>query len=215
MRILVTAGPTYEFIDAVRFIGNPSSGKMGFEVARVCANRGHKVILISGPTYLKPPQDVKFIPVTSANEMYREVLKVYKNVDAVIMTAAVSDYRPKKKFKSKIKKVRDILNIRLVKNPDILSTLGRKKGKRILIGFAIEASQTTGDNAERNALQKLRSKNLDYIVLNSPSSFGGDKITCAIFSRDGKSTKLKLITKKALAGRLIKIAQDAVSKIKN
>jgi len=202
MNIVVTAGTTYEFIDAVRFIGNPASGKMGYEIAKAAVARGHKCTLISGPTYLKPPNRVKILKVVSAQDMYREVMKAYKNADAVVMAAAVSDYRPQKRYINKIKKDSKILNLKLIKTPDILSRIGKNKGKRILIGFALEVQ-----NAQKNAIEKLHKKNLDYIVLNMPMSFGKDKISASIISKDEKIVELKSISKKILARKLIKLLE--------
>jgi len=162
-KILITAGPTYENIDPVRFIGNHSSGKMGFEIAKNAAKRGAEVILISGPSSEKvDDKNITVHKVTSALEMYDEVFKYYENADVAIMSAAVADYTPKTKATEKIKKNENELTIELVKNKDILRTMGEQKSHQFLVGFALETQ-----NEEENAKGKLTKKNLDMIILNS------------------------------------------------
>ena len=162
-KILITAGPTYENIDPVRFIGNHSSGKMGFDLAKEAAKRGAEVTLISGPSSQKTDDNnIKVYRVTSAQEMFDEVFKHYENTDIAIMSAAVADYTPKVKATEKIKKNEQELTIELIKNKDILRTMGEKKTHQFLVGFALETQ-----NEEENAKGKLVKKNLDMIVLNS------------------------------------------------
>jgi len=162
-KFLITAGPTYENIDPVRFIGNHSSGKMGFDLAKEAAERGAEVILISGPSSQKANnKNIRLHRVTSAQEMFDEVFKYYDNVDVAIMSAAVADYTPKVKATEKIKKNENELTIELVKNKDILRTMGEKKTHQLLVGFALETQ-----NEEENAKGKLVKKNLDMIILNS------------------------------------------------
>ncbi len=162
-KILITAGPTYENIDPVRFIGNHSSGKMGFDLAKEAAKRGAEVTLISGPSSQKTDdKNIDVYRVTSAQEMFDEVFKHYENTDIAIMSAAVADYTPKIKATEKIKKNDDELTIELIKNKDILRTMGEKKTHQFLVGFALETQ-----NEEENAKGKLVKKNLDMIVLNS------------------------------------------------
>lgn len=162
-KILITAGPTYENIDPVRFIGNHSSGKMGFDLAKEAAKRGAKVTLISGPSSQKTDdKNIDVYRVTSAQEMFDEVFKHYENADIAIMSAAVADYTPKVKATEKIKKNEQELTIELIKNKDILRTMGEKKTHQFLVGFALETQ-----NEEENAKGKLVKKNLDMIVLNS------------------------------------------------
>lgn len=181
--ILITAGPTYEAIDPVRFIGNHSSGKMGFSLAEEAAKRGAKVILISGPSAEKTNiQNIEIHRVTSAKEMLEEVFQFYDNVDIAIASAAVADYAPKEVAKEKIKKNDDNLTIELIKNPDILKTMGEKKNHQFLVGFALETQ-----NEEENAKGKLEKKNLDMIVLNSLRDEG------AGFKND--TNKIKIFTK--------------------
>ena len=180
--VLITAGPTYEAIDPVRFIGNHSSGKMGFSLAEEAVKRGAKVILISGPTSQKTNhKNIEIHRVTSAKEMYDEVFKHYEKVDVAIASAAVADYAPKIVAKEKIKKSEEEFTIELVKNPDILKTMGEKKTHQFLVGFALETQ-----NEEENAKSKLQKKNLDMIVLNSLRDEG------AGFQKD--TNKVKILT---------------------
>ncbi|MGV8945327.1 MAG: bifunctional phosphopantothenoylcysteine decarboxylase/phosphopantothenate--cysteine ligase CoaBC [Lutibacter sp.] len=162
-KVLITAGPTYEAIDPVRFIGNHSSGKMGFELAKKAANLGATVYLITGNSNEKVSNSlIQRIDVVSAEEMYNEVHKVFKVVDIAILSAAVADYKPKTAAVTKIKKSADSLTIELVKTKDILASLGKIKKNQFLVGFALETN-----NELENAISKLKSKNLDLIVLNS------------------------------------------------
>lgn len=167
-KVLITAGPTFEAIDPVRFIGNHSTGKMGYALAQVAADLGARVILVSGPSHLSTNHHlIELIRVVSAGEMYEEVHKHYADVDYAICAAAVADYRPAKKADQKIKKDSDKLTIDLVKNKDILRSLGDKKKDQFLVGFALETQ-----NELENAKGKLRKKHLDAIVLNSLNDEG-------------------------------------------
>ncbi|WP_449388766.1 bifunctional phosphopantothenoylcysteine decarboxylase/phosphopantothenate--cysteine ligase CoaBC [Chryseobacterium lineare] len=180
--VLITAGPTYEAIDPVRFIGNHSSGKMGFSLAEEAAKRGAKVILISGPSSEKTDhKNIELHKVISAKEMLEKVFEFYDKADIGIASAAVADYAPKEIAKEKIKKNDDHLTIELVKNPDILKTMGEKKTHQFLVGFALETQ-----NEEENAKAKLQKKNLDMIVLNSLRDEG------AGFKND--TNKIKIFT---------------------
>lgn len=181
--VLVTAGPTLEDLDPVRFIGNRSSGRMGFAIAARAAKRGAQVVLISGPVTTTPPPEVKAIQVRSAREMHQLVLKHAAKADAVIMAAAVADYRPKTVQENKIKKRDDSITIELVKNPDILADLGkrRRNGKPVLVGFALETQ-----NLIRNARDKLREKKADLIVANEAAiGLASDHNQATIISRKG------------------------------
>jgi len=199
--ILVTAGPTREPLDPIRFISNRSSGKMGFAIARTALRRGANVILISGPTFLKPPKGASFISVESAKEMKEAVLKNFTNSTSVIMAAAVSDFSPASQSKSKIKKV-DALTINLKETPDILKELGRKKGDRLLIGFVAES----GRNIE-NAKDKLKNKNLDLVVLNDitqhGAGFDADTNIVTIINRNGKITDYPMMRKEEVANIIL------------
>ena len=167
-KVLITAGPTYEAIDPVRFIGNHSSGKMGFEMAKTAAGLGAKVYLITGPSsQIVSNSLIERIDVVSAEEMYNEVHKVYSSADIAILSAAVADYKPKNVSDKKIKKSSDSMSIELVKTQDILASLGDIKKQQFLVGFALETN-----NEIENATTKLKSKNLDLIVLNSLNDEG-------------------------------------------
>ena len=162
-KILITAGPTYEAIDPVRFIGNHSSGKMGFDIAKSAANLGAEVILVSGPTHLSVSHSlIKLVPVVSAQQMYDACHEYFKEVDVAIAAAAVADYKPKVVANQKIKKTEASFSIELEKTKDILESLGKIKNKQFLIGFALET-----ENEIENAKLKIQKKNLDLIVLNS------------------------------------------------
>lgn len=196
-RVLISAGPTYEAIDPVRFIGNHSSGKMGIAIANAAAELGAEVTLVLGPSSLQPKEDVEVIPVQSASEMYEACIQRFENADIAIMAAAVSDYRPKNVADQKIKKSEDTLNIELVKNPDILFNLGQAKKHQVLVGFALET-----ENVIENAIGKLHKKNCDLIVLNSPgetSGFGKDTNEVTLINRKEEQLKLGLKSKEDIA----------------
>lgn len=186
-RVLVTAGPTHEPVDAVRVVTNLSSGKMGFALARQAGLMGAQVTLISGPTNLKPPLHVAFEPVLSAADMKQAVLANYDASDIVIMSAAVADFKPAKPSSQKMKKTGENLSIELEPTTDILAELGQQKGNKILVGFALET-----ENGLENARKKLHSKNLDFVVLNNPTEpgagFGSDTNIVAIIDRQDTRT---------------------------
>jgi phosphopantothenoylcysteine decarboxylase/phosphopantothenate--cysteine ligase len=204
-KILVTAGPTYEDIDPVRFIGNRSSGKMGYQLAKAAYLRGAEVTLISGPSHENLYPGIKLIKLRSASEMQKSVNSELKDNEILIMAAAVSDYRPAKKSDSKIKKSGGFSEIKLAENPDILSGLKKdsagSKGKKI-IGFALET-----DDAVNNAIKKLKEKNLDVIVLNSPndksSAFESDTNKVTIIGKSGKKINLPLQSKFQAANKIL------------
>ena len=201
--VLITAGPTYEALDPVRFIGNHSSGKMGFSLAEAAANRGAKVILISGPSsQTTNHQNIEIHHVISAKEMFAEVFKYYENCDIAIASAAVADYAPKEVALEKIKKNDDSLTIELVKNPDILKTMGERKNHQFLVGFALETQ-----HEEENAKTKLEKKNLDMIVLNSLRDTG------AGFKSD--TNKIKIITKTEVKEFNLKSKNEVAADILN
>jgi phosphopantothenoylcysteine decarboxylase / phosphopantothenate---cysteine ligase len=203
-KALVTAGPTYEAIDPVRFIGNHSSGKMGFAIAEELARNGALVTLIHGPVNITIDNpSVKSIGITSAIEMYNECMKAFPGKDITIMSAAVADYKPANQSKEKIKKTDDSLHLELVPNPDILSELGkRKKANQLLIGFALE----TNDEV-KNASSKLKRKNLDAIILNSMRTKGagpgGDTNKITIIDKRNKTTGFELKPKNIVATDIV------------
>ena len=205
-KALVTAGPTYEPIDPVRFIGNHSSGKMGFDIAKTLADFGAEVTLVSGPTYLSVQHsNINLVRVMSADQMYDECHKVYKNTDIVVASAAVADYRPKNVATQKIKKTEDTFVIEMEKNKDILASLGKEKEHQFLVGFALETQ-----NEIENAKAKIQKKNLNLIVLNSlndkGAGFGGTTNKVTFIDKDFNIEEFPLKTKE-------EVAQDIVNKI--
>jgi phosphopantothenoylcysteine decarboxylase/phosphopantothenate--cysteine ligase len=197
-RILITAGPTQEPFDPIRFITNRSSGKMGYALANVAQKRGAEVILISGPTSLATPRKVKFIKVGTALEMREATLREFQGATVVIKAAAVADYHPAVKEERKLKKSDASIMVELEKNPDILEELGRNKGNRILIGFAAETERLI-----KNAQEKLKTKNLDLIVANDVSQegsgFSSDSNQVKIIDQEGRIEDLPLLPKEEVA----------------
>lgn len=200
--VLVTAGPTREAIDPVRFLSNASSGKMGHALAEEAHERGAEVVLISGPTHLAPPRGVAHVPVTTAAEMRREVLARAGQCHIVIMAAAVSDFRPRVTSVRKIKKETAEAVIALERTEDILQEIGAEKGTRILVGFAAET-----DNVIAHAMAKREGKNLDLIVANDITKpcagFGSDTNVAVLIDKTGAVVELPLLTKRELAVKII------------
>ena len=200
-KILVTAGGTLEPIDPVRYIGNRSSGKMGYEIATAASREGAEVILVSASS-LPAPENLKFVKVESAEQMQAAVLSEFDSVDAVVMAAAVSDYRVKNVAAQKIKKSSETLTLELVKNPDILKGLGQLKKSQVLVGFAAET-----ENLIEYAQIKLAEKNLDFIVANNVTAegagFGVDTNVASIIYSNGKIENFKMMTKAELAEIII------------
>ena len=210
-KILVTAGGTIEPIDPVRFIGNRSSGKMGYEIAKAAQVHGAEVILISGNATVDAPKNLKFIKVETAEQMRTEVLEEFDSVDAVIMSAAVSDYRAKNISPQKIKKDNENLTIELVKNPDILKELGQRKKNQLLVGFAAETQ-----NVIEYAKNKIVEKNLDFIVANDVSKEGAgfsvDTNIASIITRAGEIENFAKMSKAELAEKIIlRVAERLLS----
>lgn len=197
-RILVTAGPTHEPIDAVRFVGNRSSGKMGWAIAEAAHRRGAAVTLVSGPTQLADPAGIEVVRVETAEEMRDAVLARFDEADAVVKAAAVADFRPKEHVEGKIKKEGGTPDVHLEPTPDILRELGERKGDKVLVGFAAET-----DDLEAAGRQKLRGKNLDLIVVNQVGApgtgFDTDTNRAMIFSSAGEDVPLREWTKRELA----------------
>jgi phosphopantothenoylcysteine decarboxylase/phosphopantothenate--cysteine ligase len=208
-RIVVTAGPTREKIDGVRFISNYSSGKMGFAIARAAAKRGALVTLISGPVYLPNPPGVERLDVESAAEMNTAAERFFKSSDIFIGAAAVSDYRPAAPTEGKMKKDDEHIELSLVKNPDILAGFGMQKSAgQLAVGFALETQ-----SGLEHARKKLTDKNLDLIAFNffdrKTSGFDVDTNILTLIERDGTTTELPQLTKDAAAGKLL----DAIEKL--
>ncbi len=202
-KVLITAGPTYEAIDPVRFIGNHSSGKMGFEIAKAAANNGAEVILVTGPTYQKVSHSLIHVkPVVSAQSMYDEVNKHFETTDIAILSAAVADFRPKEVAKQKIKKASDTLVLELEKTKDILASLGNIKKQQYLVGFALETN-----NELENAKGKLIKKHLNLIVLNSLNDKGAgfktDTNKVTFLDDKGHVTEFQLKSKAEVASDLL------------
>lgn len=199
--VLVTAGPTREPLDPVRFISNRSSGKMGYSLAKVAQRRGAEVTLISGPTSLRPPYGVNFVQIEKAEEMMKEVSSCFENATIGIMAAAIADWRPVVAT-HKIKKNGKDLTLKLKENPDILKEVGKKKGDRFLVGFAAET-----DNAIENGKKKLIEKNLDIIVVNDlkdqGAGFDVDTNKVTIIDRNGKISEIPLMSKIGVAEKII------------
>jgi phosphopantothenoylcysteine decarboxylase/phosphopantothenate--cysteine ligase len=208
VKILITAGPTEEPLDPVRYITNLSSGKMGYALAVEAHRRGAEVTLISGPTNLPLPPVGKIIKVRTAKEMHKAVMDNYKKAAVIIKAAAVADYSPKESATEKIKKDKKTLSLELKNNPDIIADVGRNKGRRILVGFAMETQ-----NLLANAREKLKKKNMDLIVANNlreeGAGFRTDTNIITIINRAGKTEPLEKMTKIEAAGAIL----DRVKKI--
>lgn len=209
MKILVTAGPTREYLDPVRFISNPSTGKMGYAMARAARERGHRVVLVSGPTQILPPVRVKTIAVETSDEMFEAVRRWFHWCDGVVMAAAVGDFKPSRRAPQKIKKAgRKALHLTLTPTLDILAYLSKRKRNKWLVGFAAET-----DNWVANARKKLKSKNLDLILVNNVrepgAGFGSDTNRVTVLNGQGKTVRLPRRTKLQIARWLIgKIERD-------
>ena len=203
-KILITAGPTYENIDPVRFIGNYSTGKMGFALAETCAAQGAEVTLVAGPVQLKTKhKNIRQIDVRSADEMYRQAVNYFPDADVAILCAAVADFKPKSPSDKKLKRGNDSLTVELVPNKDIAQALGKiKKPTQRLIGFALETN-----DEEQNAQRKMESKNLDFIVLNSlndeNAGFGYDTNKITILHRTGEKKSFELKSKENVAEDIV------------
>lgn len=201
LRVVVSAGPTREHVDPVRYLTNESSGRMGFAIAEAAVAAGHEVTLVAGPVHLETPRGVRRVDVVSARDMLAALRRAFAEADALFMCAAVSDWRPARRHRGKWRKKDDgseTATLELVRNPDILATLGRRKGARKVIGFALE----TGDGLRR-ARAKLVRKNADHIVLNDETALGGERTSVRILGRDGELRELRDRTKKQVARQLV------------
>jgi phosphopantothenoylcysteine decarboxylase/phosphopantothenate--cysteine ligase len=202
LRVLVTAGPTIEYIDPVRIVTNRSTGKMGYAMARAAWRRGAEVTLVTGPTHLEPPQGIQMIKVKTAEEMREAVLHNYKDKDVVIKAAAVGDYRPLRKAREKEKKKRDPIVLEMIPTPDILAELGTDKGHISLVGFAAETTHHIA-----NAKDKIKEKNLDLIVVNDVSredrGFAADSNEVTMIDRKGNEETVPLMPKEEVADRIL------------
>lgn len=196
-RVVVTAGPTREHVDPVRFLSNESSGRMGFEIARAAAARGDRVVLVAGPVCLETPPGVRRVDVVSARAMLAATREAFAEADALVMCAAVADWRPRRRRAGKWRAKdggQEVASIELVRNPDVLATLARRKGERLVVGFALE----TGSGLRR-ARAKLVRKNADFIVLNDAAALGAARTTVTILGADGSQRRLADRTKAEVA----------------
>ena len=210
MTFLITAGPTREPIDPVRYISNRSSGKMGYAIAEAALDAGHDVILISGPVNLAPPRDAKFISVSTSDEMFDAVHQHADSSNICVLCAAVADYKPAQVSPVKIKKCAAQVSLELVPTRDILQSLGLQEDRKfLLVGFAAET-----DHLEANAAKKLREKNCDIIVANDARiAMETDENELLILFRDGETKKISRSSKKNLARELVKIFQNSQQKV--
>ena len=204
IRCLITAGPTREFIDPVRFISNPSTGKMGFAIADAAVEAGWTVDLVAGPVALEEPDGAILYPVVTAEEMFHQVDALFDACDVLIMTAAVSDFRPVTQHKQKQKKDQASLSVEFERTTDILKTMTDRKAKQVVVGFAAETN-----DVRTYAKEKLLSKNLDWVVANdvsqSGSGFASDTNEVLLMAADGSSEKLGPSTKAEIARQLIQL----------
>lgn len=198
MRILITAGPTREYLDDVRYLSNASSGRMGYALAAEAVARGHQVVLVSGPVELAPPKgcDVRFVQTTE--EMRLACEQTFATCDGVIAAAAVCDYKPSQRVAGKMSKTGEPLTIELIETDDVLAGLGQKKNGRWIVGFALEAT-----NSRENALQKLRAKNCDVVVLNDPSAIGSATNSVELIDESGQPIESWNGSKEAVARDLL------------
>lgn len=198
MRLLITAGATREYLDAVRFISNASSGKMGYALAEAALAAGHDVVLVSGPTALAPPQRCELHEVETTDEMYAACVRLFPACSGVIGAAAVCDYRPRERLAGKIRKTGKPIVLELVETPDILAELGRRKKNQFVVGFALE-SQDPHENAQR----KLTAKGCDAIVLNHPDAIGADSNRVELIDQSGRTAAAWHADKAEIARLLI------------
>lgn len=199
MRILITAGPTREYLDDVRYLSNASSGRMGYALAEAAVAQGHQVVLISGPVGLMPPRGCQVHQVETTEELLTTCREHFDACDGVIATAAVCDYRPRERFQGKLAKTGVSLELELVETADVLADLGQTKGHRWIMGFALESAEF----AHQNALRKLREKNCDIIVLNGPAAIGALTNEVELIAPSGASVKKFAGSKTDIATRLI------------
>lgn len=207
MNILITAGGTREYIDPVRFISNASTGKMGYALARAAIKAGHAVTLITAPTALRKPAAAKIVEVETSAEMFKAVKDHFRQSDCLIMSAAVSDYKPEKTSRTKIKKSDAVLTIKLKPTQDILKWTGRNKTKsQFIAGFALEDK-----SLKQNAEAKLKQKNLDMIIANAPTAIAAEKSTIYIKTQNTEWLKLHNIKKEKTAAKIISIINKCLA----
>jgi phosphopantothenoylcysteine decarboxylase/phosphopantothenate--cysteine ligase len=198
MRVLITAGPTREYLDDVRYLSNASSGRMGYAIAEACLAAGWEVVLVSGPVELRPPRECDVRPVETTSQMREACLAEFQACDGVIAAAAVCDYKPAQRVAGKISKTGGPITIEMVETDDVLAELGETKGDRWVVGFALEAQ-----NPRENALQKLRRKNCDWILLNAPTAIGSPENSVELLGADGETLARWAGAKRIVADSII------------
>lgn len=205
-KVLVSAGPTREAIDPVRFVSNASSGRMGYAIARAARRRGAEVVLVSGPSYLPRPANIEFVPIVSAEEMNDACVRYFPQSTLVIMSAAVADYRPTKSYPRKVKKDAQTLSIEMERTADVLKSMGKmKKNGQLLVGFALET-----EDIEENARKKLKEKSLDLVVANTPVGLDSPTNQVTMIDREGETETLPPLSKDEIAERIL----DAVVRMR-
>ena len=207
MKILITAGPTREYIDDVRFLSNASSGRMGYSLAAAAIANGHEVQLVTGPTEQQPPDDCEVHRIETTDELRQRCLELFPECDGVIATAAVCDYRPRERLQGKMSKTGHPIVLELVETSDVLAELGSQKGHRWIVGFALESQ-----DPRNNAMRKLRMKNCNCIVLNDTSAIGSLTNTVEVLSPDAETIALFQGTKEEVADRLLDLIETSISK---
>ena len=198
MRILITAGPTHEYLDDVRYLSNASSGRMGFALAEAALTAGHQAVLVSGPVDSAAPEGCEVHRVETTDQMCAACVRLFPDCDGVIAAAAVCDYKPRNRIAGKIAKTGEPITIEMIETDDVLAKLGRAKGNRWIVGFALEA-----ENARANALQKLRAKNCDVVVVNSPTAIGAETNNVELIDTSGEPIACWSGNKIDVAGKLI------------
>ena len=199
--VLITAGPTYEFMDDVRYLGNPSTGRMGIELAEAARAKGAIVTLVIGPTHLMPPPGIAWVPVVSADDMLQAVKERFEECQAFISSAAVSDYRPAVRVEGKEKKGPKKKTLELLKNPDILKTVARdRRADQVVVGFSLESA-----NLLKNARKKMKAKHCDLMVVNTPGHFGEKREHVWILNKHGVVTEIPPSSKQVIATEIIKL----------
>jgi len=204
MRILITAGPTREYLDPVRYVSNASSGRIGCALADAALRAGHRVTLVLGPCPAEPPEGAEVVRVTSAEEMLEAVAVRFDACDALLAAAAVADYRPVERRPEKIKKGETHLTVELERTPDILAEMARRRKRQILVGFCLET-----EDLERRARGKLEAKGLDLVVANGPEAIGADRQDALLVRRNGQTTRLGGVTKADLASAILEAVGSA------
>ncbi len=208
MRILITAGPTREYLDDVRYLSNASSGRMGYALAEAAIARGHQVILVTGPVGLTPPRNCQVHHVETTDELLSACREAFPACDGVIATAAVCDYRPRERFSGKLAKTGVSLELELVETADVLAELGQTKAHRWIMGFALESAEF----AHQNALRKLKEKNCDIIVLNGPTAIGSSTNDVELIAPSGNAIAQYSGSKTDIAARLIEWLEAHLSR---